>query len=73
MFLPKKNIEEADYRRIIIRYDEKITLFYSFKTYNKYPFLQNYIKKKDFNNILDKANIIIYDAKIKKKNLIKSK
>jgi hypothetical protein len=66
MFFSKKKTEEENYKKIVIKYDEKTTSRYSIKTYNKYPFLANYIKKNEFNNILDKANIIIYDAKMKK-------
>jgi hypothetical protein len=66
MFFSKKKTEEENYKKIVIKYDEKTTSRYSIKTYNKCPFLANYIKKNEFNNILDKANIIIYDAKMKK-------
>ena len=73
MFFPKKKTEEENYKKIVIKYDEKTTARYSIKTYNKYPFLANYIKKNEFNNILDKANIIIYDAKMKKAKFDKVK
>ena len=53
-------------KKIIIKYSDKTSSRFSIKTYNKYPFLRNYISKEKFNEILDKANIIIYDAKIKK-------
>ena len=66
MFFSKKKTEEENYKKIVIKYDEKTTSRYSIKTYNKYPFLANYIKKNEFNNVLDKANILIYDAKMKK-------
>ena len=66
MFYPKKIKEDDRYKKIIIKYSDKISSRYSLKTYNKYPFLRNYISKEKFNEILDKANIIIYDAKIKK-------
>jgi len=66
MFFPKKLKEDERYKKIIIKYDDKTSIPYSLKTYNKYPFLRNYISKEKFNEILDKANIIIYDAKIKK-------
>ena len=54
------------YKKVIIKYDDKITSTYSLNTYNEYPFLQNFISKKQFYDILDKANIIIYNAKLKK-------
>ena len=66
MFFPKKLKEDDRYKKIIIKYNDKESTRYSLKTYNKYPFLRNYISKEKFNEILDKANIIIYDAKIKK-------
>ena len=66
MFFPKKIKEDDRYKKIIIKYNDKTSSRYSLKTYNKYPFLRNYISKEKFNEILDKANIIIYDAKIKK-------
>ena len=66
MFFPKKLKEDDRYKKIIIKYSDKTSSRYSLKTYNKYPFLRNYISKEKFNEILDKANIIIYDAKIKK-------
>jgi hypothetical protein len=66
MFFPKELKEDEHYKKIIIKYNDKISIPYSLKTYNKYPFLRNYISKEKFNEILDKANIIIYDAKIKK-------
>ena len=55
-----------NYKKIIIKYDDKITSTYSLNTYNEYPFLQEYISKQNFIEILDKANIIIYSAKMKK-------
>jgi hypothetical protein len=66
MFFPKELKEDEHYKKIIIKYNDKLSIPYSLKTYNKYPFLRNYISKEKFNDILDKANIIIYDAKIKK-------
>ena len=66
MFFPKKLKEDDRYKKIIIKYSEKTSSRYSLKTYNKYPFLRNYISKEKFNEILDRANIIIYDSKIKK-------
>ena len=66
MLFPKKLKEDDRYKKIIIKYNDKTSSRYSLKTYNKYPFLRNYISKEKFNEILDKANIIIYDAKIKK-------
>ena len=66
MYFPKKLKEDDRYKKIIIKYNEKEATRYSLKTYNKYPFLRNYISKEKFNEILDNANIIIYDAKIKK-------
>ena len=61
----KKRVQNR-YKKIIIKYDDKITFTYSLNTYNKHPFLQNYISKENFTEILDKANIIIYSAKMKK-------
>ena len=54
------------YKKIIIKYDDKISFTYSLNTYNEYPFLQNFVSKENFTEILDKANIIIYSAKMKK-------
>ena len=54
------------YKKIIIKYDDKITFTYSLNTYNEHPFLKNFVSKKNFTDILDKANIIIYSAKMKK-------
>jgi len=71
MFFPKKLKEDDRYKKIIIKYNDKTSTRYSLKTYNKYPFLRNYISKEKFNDILDKLNIIIYDAKIKKANFDK--
>ena len=61
----KKN-KDIQYKKIIIKYNEKNNTRYSFKIYNKYPFLKSYLSKEKFRDILDKANIIIYDSKIKK-------
>ena len=61
----KKN-KDIQYKKIIIKYNEKDNSCYSFKTYNKYPFLKTYLSKEKFRDILDQANIIIYDSKIKK-------
>lgn len=66
MLFPKENKGEDYYKKIIIKYDEKTRAHYSLKSFNKFPFLKNYITKEKFKNILDKANIIIYDAKMKK-------
>ena len=66
MYFTKINKENDKYKKVVIQYNHKVSSRYSFKTYNKYPFLKNYITKEKFNNIIDKANIIIYDAKIKK-------
>ena len=54
------------YKKIIIKYDDKITSTYSLNTFNENLFLINFISKKNFTDILDKANIIIYSAKMKK-------
>ena len=54
------------YKKIIIKYDDKITSTYSLNTFNENLFLNNFISKKNFTDILDKANIIIYSAKMKK-------
>ena len=51
---------------MIIIYDEKITCYFSLAVYNKYPFLKYIITKEKFNKIIDKANIIISDAKLRK-------
>lgn len=61
-----KKEEQNRYKKIVINYDDKITFTYSFNTYNEHPFLENFISKKNFTEILDKANIIIYSAKMKK-------
>ena len=61
-----KKIKDTQYKKIIIKYNERNKSGYSFKTYNKYPFLKAYISKEKFRHILDQANIIIYDSKIKK-------
>ena len=61
-----KKEEQNRYKKIIIKYDDKITFTYSLNTYNEHPFLENFISKKNFTEILDKANIIIYSAKMKK-------
>ena len=60
-------------KKIIIKYSDKTSSRFSIKTYNKYPFLRNYISKEKFNEILDKANIIFMILKLKKQNLIKQK
>lgn len=54
------------YKKLIIKYDDKITSTYSLNTYNEYPFLKNIVSKNKFTEILDKANILIYSAKMKK-------
>jgi hypothetical protein len=61
--LNNKNIQ---YKKIIIEYDNKITLRYPFKVYKKNPILKNVISKENFFDIIDKANIILCDAKMKK-------
>ena len=61
-----KKEEQNRYKKIVINYDDKITFTYSLNTYNEHPFLENFISKKNFTEILDKANIIIYSAKMKK-------
>lgn len=61
-----KNRKYNHYKKIIIKYDDKITFTYSLNTYNEYPILKNFISKNSFTEILDKANIIIYSAKMKK-------
>ena len=61
-----KKIKEEEYRKIIIKYNDKSTLGYTFRTYNQFPYLKKYITKEEFNDIINKANIIIYDAKIEK-------
>ena len=61
----KKN-KDIQYKKIIIEYNEKENARYSFKAYYKYPFLKSYISKAKFRDILDHANIIIYDSKMKK-------
>ena len=61
-----KKEEKNRYKKIIIKYDDKITFTYSLNTYNEHPFLEEYISKEKFVEILDKANIIIYSAKMKK-------
>ena len=67
MLLPKGNREEEKYKKIIIEYDDKINLYYSFKTYNQYyPFLVNNISREQFNQIIDDMNIIICNGKMKK-------
>ena len=53
-------------QKIVIKYDDKDYQRYSLKTYFKYPFLKAYISKEKFTDILDKANIIINDSKLKK-------
>ena len=52
----KKNIE---FKKILIEYENKIALRYSFKAFNKNPILKNVISKEQFYDIIDKANIII--------------
>ena len=64
--ISKQSIDEDQYKKVIIKYEEKITCLYSLRVYNKYPFLKYIISKEKFNRIIDKANIIISDAKIKK-------
>lgn len=67
MLVQKESKKEVQYKKIIIDYDEKVTMSYSFKTYNKYySFLINIITKEEFNKIIDELNIIICDAKLKK-------
>ena len=67
MLQKKGNKKELQYKKIIIEYDEKVKMGYSFKTYNKYyNFLNNSITKEEFNKIIDELNIIICDGKLKK-------
>ena len=66
MFFPNENKDDEQYKKIIIQYDHKITCLYSLGLYNKHPFLNNYITKDKFNDIINKANIILCDAKLKK-------
>jgi hypothetical protein len=66
MLLENKPKEEANYKRIIIELDKKISSIYPLSIYNNYPFLKKYITKEEFNKIIDNVNIIIYDSKIKK-------
>ena len=61
----KKGVQNR-YKKIVIKYDDKITSTYSLNTYNEHPFLKEYIEKNVFTDILDKANILIYSAKMKK-------
>jgi hypothetical protein len=53
-------------QKIVIQYNDKDCQRYSLKIYFKYPFLKAYISKEKFADILDKANIIINDSKLKK-------
>lgn len=64
--ISKQTIDEDLYKKVIIKYDEKLTCRYSLKGYNKYPFLKYIITKEKFIKIIDKANIIISDAKMRK-------
>ena len=64
--ISNQTLDEDLFRKVIIKYDEKITCRYSLKVYSKYPFLKYIITKEKFNKIIDKANIIISDAKIRK-------
>jgi hypothetical protein len=66
MNLEIKKGEYKHYKKIIIKYDDKITFTYSLNTYNEHNFLKNFISKNKFTDILDKANIIIFSAKMKK-------
>ena len=61
-----KKDDTNSYKKLIIKYDDKITSTYSLNTYNEYPFLKNIVSKNKFTEILDKANILIYSAKMKK-------
>ena len=61
----KKDLSNC-YKKVVIKYDDKTSSTYSLNTYNEHPFLKNFIPKNQFNEILDKANIIIYDGKLKK-------
>ena len=65
MFL-EKNKSNINYQRIIIKYDDKSTIHYSFRIYKKHPLLKRKISKDKFQNVIDNANNIIYDAKMKK-------
>ena len=53
-------------QKIVIQYNDKDCQRHSLKFYFKYPFLKAYISKEKFADILDKANIIINDSKLKK-------
>ena len=53
-------------QKIVIQYNDRDYERYSLKTYFKYPFLKAYISEEKFTDILDKANIIINDSKLKK-------
>jgi hypothetical protein len=66
MLLEKNSKESNEYQKVIIQYDHKLSFIYPLKTYNKNPLLKKYISKEKFIKILDNANIIIYDAKIRK-------
>lgn len=66
MIFSPQNKSEENYKTIVIKYDEKASARYSIKEYDKYPFLIKYISKNQLNDILDKANIIIFDSKLKK-------
>ena len=66
MYLEKINNQNEKYKKIEIKYDDLSASHYSFKVYTKHPFLHNYISKEKFMNLIDTANNIIYDAKMKK-------
>ncbi len=66
MFFGNENKEDEQYKKVIIEYDHKITCLYSLEIYDKHPLLHNYITKYKFNDIINKANIIICNAKLEK-------
>jgi len=66
MYFRKIKKQDENYKKIEIKYDELSATHYSFKLFRRHPFIKNYIPKDKFINIIDKANIIIYDAKLKK-------
>ena len=65
MFL-EKNRQNSNFQKVEIKYDDKTATHYSFRIYNRHPFLKKSITKDKFQNIIDNANNIIYDAKMKK-------
>ena len=61
-----KNKQNIKYQKVKIKYDDKSATHYSFRIYNRHPFLKKIISKDNFQNVIDEANNIIYDAKMKK-------